>query len=98
MELVHSYVMTARAGSEAAMEQALLDLAAATRKIAGSQGAIVLRDRKEPNRFQFLELWDNVESRGAAAQHLPKDVMTRLMATVGGPLQMAGWDRLTPSG
>ena len=94
MAIVHSYVMTARAGSEAAREQALRDLAAATREIAGSEGAIVLQDRKEPGKFMFLEMWDSIESRGAAGAQLPKEVMTRLMGTVGGPLQMAGYDRL----
>ena len=94
MALVHTYVMTAREGGEAVMEAALRDLAAATATIAGNRGAMVLRDRKEPNRFQFVELWESAEARGAAAQHLPKEVMTRLMGSVGGPLQMAGWDRL----
>lgn len=94
MSLVHSYVMTARPGSEDALAEALGRLAAAVEGIAGSRGAMVLRDRKEPARFQFLEFWDTPESRGAAGPQLPKDVMGAIMGALGGPLQMVDYDRL----
>jgi quinol monooxygenase YgiN len=94
MALVHSYAMIAREGSEAALAEALEALAAAVTHIAGSQGAMVLRDRKEAQKFLFLEFWDGEASRKAAGAHLPKDVMGRIMAALGGPLQMADYDRL----
>lgn len=92
--LVHSYQMIAREGSEDALGAALGDLAEAVKGIAGSQGAMVLQDRKEAQKFLFLEFWDGEEARKAAGSQLPKDVMGRIMAVMGGPLQMADWDRL----
>lgn len=94
MGLVHSYVLTARDGSEADLEQALRDLGAAVKGIAGSEGTMVLRDRKDSAKFQFLEFWTDEGARNAAGSQLPKDVMGRLMASVGGPIQMAGYDQL----
>jgi heme-degrading monooxygenase HmoA len=94
MALVHSYVMIARAGSEDDLGQALAALGEAVKGIAGSQGAMVLRDRKEAQKFLFLEFWDSEESRKAAGAQLPKDVMGQIMGALGGPLQMADYDRL----
>ncbi|MEO6092770.1 MAG: antibiotic biosynthesis monooxygenase [Novosphingobium sp.] len=94
MNLVHSYVMTAAAGREQALADALADLAEAVKTIAGSQGAMVLRDRREPGRFQFLEFWDSEDSRKAAGAQLPKATMGAIMGALAGPLQMAGYDRL----
>jgi heme-degrading monooxygenase HmoA len=92
--LVHSYQMTARAGSEGALAEALAALAAAVQGIAGSQGAMVLQDRKEAQKFLFLEFWDTEASRKAAGSQLPKEVMGRIMGAIGGPLQMADYDRV----
>jgi hypothetical protein len=94
MALVHSYTMIARTGSEGALSEALEALAAAVEGIAGSQGAMVLQDRKEAQKFLFLEFWDGEESRKAAGSQLPKEVMGKIMAALGGPLQMADYDRL----
>jgi heme oxygenase (mycobilin-producing) len=94
MALVHSYQMIAKAGSEGALASALDALAAAVKGIAGSQGAMVLQDRKEAQKFLFLEFWDGEESRKAAGSQLPKEVMGQIMAALGGPLQMADYDRL----
>jgi len=95
MAIVHSYTLGASAAGADALRSALEDLAAATRTIPGSQGAMVLADRKEPGKFLFLEFWDSEESRKAAGSQLPKDVMGRIMASVSGPLQMAGYDRIS---
>lgn len=94
MALVHSYQMTARAVSESALAAALEALGAAVKGIAGSEGAMVLQDRKEPQKFLFLEFWDTEESRKAAGSQLPKDVMGQIMGALGGPLQMSDWDRV----
>ena len=93
MAIAHSYAMTAREGSEEALGTALDALAAAVKGIAGSQGTIVLNDRKEPQKFLFIELWDSTESRKAAGSQLPREVMGAIMAALGGPLQMADYDR-----
>ena len=94
MALVHSYTMIARPGSEGALAEALAALSETVKGVAGSQGAMVLRDRKEAQKFLFLEFWDGEESRKAAGSQLPKEIMGRIMAALGGPLQMADWDRL----
>jgi hypothetical protein len=92
--LVHSYTMIAKEGSQDALAAALEALGEAAKGIAGSQGAMVLRDRKEARKFLFLEFWDGEDSRKAAGSQLPKDVMGRIMAALGGPLQMADYDRV----
>lgn len=94
MALVHSYDLTAGNGREDALGAALEALAEAVKSIAGSQGAMVLRDRKEASRFLFLEFWDNEESRKAAGSQLPRDVMGQIMGAVAGPLKMADFDRI----
>ena len=95
MAIVHSYDLTSHPGREDALGSALQDLAEAAKSIAGSQGAMVLRDRKETNRFLFLEFWEDEASRKAAGSQLPNEVMGRIMASVGGPLKMADFDRLS---
>lgn len=94
MALVHSYDLTAGNGREDALGAALEALAETVKGIAGSQGAMVLRDRKEASRFLFLEFWDNEESRKAAGSQLPRDVMGQIMGAVAGPLKMADFDRI----
>jgi len=94
MAIVHTYTMTARDGREDDLAAALGALADAAQAIAGSQGAMVLRDRKEPGKFLLLEFWDSEESRKLAGPQLPRDVMAAIMAAQGGPLAMNGYDRI----
>ena len=72
MALVHSYTMIARAGSEAALADALQALAEAVKTIAGSQGAMVLCDRKESQNFLFLEFWDSEIRARRPARNCPR--------------------------
>jgi quinol monooxygenase YgiN len=92
--LVHSYVITARDGSEAELAATLEALGAAIKAIAGSESTMILRDRQNPARFTFLEFWADEASRNAAGAQLPKDVMKRLMAAADGPIEMASYDRV----
>jgi len=94
MAIVHSYDLTAHAGKEEKLGSALRALAEAVKSIAGSQGAMVLQDSAETNRFLFLEFWEDTASRKAAGSQLPKEVMGEIMASVGGPIKMADFDRL----
>lgn len=94
MTLVHSYDLTASHGGEDALASALSDLAQSVRSIDGSLGAKVLRDRKDGQRFLFLEFWRDEEARKAAGSQLPKEVMGRIMGAVAGPLKMAGFDEI----
>jgi heme-degrading monooxygenase HmoA len=94
LALVHTYDLTAAKDREEALGSALTALSEAVKGIAGSQGAMVLRDRKDTNRFLFLEFWDTEDSRKAAGSQLPKEVMGQIMGAVAGPLKMADFDRL----
>lgn len=94
MAIAHSYDMTAKAGSEEALGNALKALSDAVKGIAGSQGAMVMQDRKEPQRFLFVELWEDDASRKAAGSQLPKEVMAVIMGSVAGQLKLADYDRL----
>jgi quinol monooxygenase YgiN len=94
MTLVHTYRMTARKEREPALAEALTALSEAVKAIPGSNGALVLRDRRERGRFLFLELWQDEQSRKAAGAKLPKEVMGAIMASIEGPLEMADYERL----
>ena len=93
MAMAHNYAMTAREGSEEALGAALEALASALKGIAGSQGALVLNERTAPQQFLFVELWDSDESRKAAGQLLPKDVMGAIMGALAGPPKATDYDR-----
>jgi quinol monooxygenase YgiN len=94
MAIVHSYDMTAATAKADDLGAALEALAEAVKTIAGSQGAMLLRDSKEPQRFVFLEFWADEASRKAAGSQLPKDVMGRIMGSVTGSIGMADYDRI----
>lgn len=95
MAIVHTYDLTAGAGKAEDLGSALEALAEAVKTISGSQGAMVLRDVKEPQRYLFLEFWADEASRKAAGSQLPKDVMGQIMgATAGNPIDMADYDRV----
>ncbi len=94
MAIVHTYDLTAATGKAGDLGEALEALAEAVKSIPGSQGATVLRDVKEPNRYLFLEFWADEPSRKAAGSQLPKDVMGRIMGSVSGAIGMADYDRI----
>ncbi len=94
MAIVHSYDMTAATGKADELGGALEALAEAVKAIAGSQGAMLLRDVKEPSRYLFLEFWADEASRKAAGSQLPKDVMEQIMGSVAGAIGMADYDRI----
>ncbi len=94
MAIVHSYDLTAHAGKSDELGSALKALAEAVKTIAGSQGAMVLQESKDAQRFLFLEFWQDEASRKAAGPQLPKEVMGQIMSSVGGPLKMADYDRI----
>jgi quinol monooxygenase YgiN len=94
MAIVHTYDLTAATGKADDLASALEALGEAVKSIAGSQGAMVLRDVKEPQRFLFLEFWADEASRKAAGSQLPKDVMGRIMGSVAGAIGMADYDRI----
>lgn len=92
MAIAQSYILIAKSGSEEDMAAALRDLAAVATGFTGSEGTRILRDRKQPNRFQFVEFWVDDDARNAAGKQLPKDVMGRIMGAVGEPPKMDVYD------
>ena len=94
MAIVHTYDLTAATGKADDLASALEMLAEAVKSIAGSQGATVLRDVKEPQRFLFLEFWANEASRKEAGSQLPKAIMGQIMGSVTGAIGMADYDRI----
>ena len=94
MAIVHTYDLTAATGKADDLGAALEMLAEAVKTIAGSQGAMVLRDVKEPQDFLFLEFWADEPSRKAAGSQLPKQVMGQIMGSVTGAIGMADYDRI----
>ena len=94
MAIVHTYDLTAATGKADDLGAALEMLAEAVKTIAGSQGAMVLRDVKEPQHFLFLEFWADEPSRKAAGSQLPKQVMGQIMGSVTGAIGMADYDRI----
>jgi quinol monooxygenase YgiN len=94
MAIVHTYDLNAASGKADDLGSALEALAEAVKSIAGSQGAMVLRDVKDAQRFLFLEFWADEPSRKAAGAQLPKEVMGRIMGSVTGAIGMADYDRI----
>ncbi len=94
MGIVQSYAMTAKAGRESELGNALRALAVAVSAMDGAERAAALQDRKESGSFLFLEFWQDEKSRKAAGAQLPKDVMARVMDAAESEMTIAGFDRL----
>ena len=94
MAIVHTYDLTAATGKADDLGEALEALGEAVKSIAGSQGTMLLRDVKVPQRFVFLEFWADEASRKAAGSQLPKQVMGRIMGSVTGAIGMADYERV----
>ncbi len=94
MGILQSYAMTAKAGRENELGDALRALAEAVSAMAGAERAEALQDRKQSGNFLFLEFWQDDEARKAAGAQLPKEVMARVMDAAESEMTIAGFDRL----
>jgi quinol monooxygenase YgiN len=81
--VARQYVLTAKEGQAGALQQALIDLAALVRPVAGCEGVEILQDVKLPERFVFVEKWASVEAHKTGGETLPKDAFAPVMATLG---------------
>jgi quinol monooxygenase YgiN len=79
--------IVAKPGTEATVEQALLELVAPTRKEAGFIQFDLHRDLEKPNVFVFFENW---ESKALLDQHLESKHIAAYLARVDGMIE--NWD------
>ncbi len=94
MTVARHYVMHAKEGSDAALERALRDLAAAVRPLPGCEGVEMLRDLGNERRFVFIERWADVDAHKAAGPMLDKRIFEPMMAALDGPPEGAYLDYL----
>lgn len=88
---VQSYEMFARADDAVKLLDCLSRLAATIESLPGCCGSLLLQDTRNDGRVQFFEFWIDKESRDAAGSHLPKDIMSALMASIDGKPASADW-------
>lgn len=84
MTIIRHYIMTAKAGSEEALQTALLDLIPQVQPLPGCEGLELLRDQGNPRRFFFLEKWADADAHKAGAAALPKEAFGPMMAAIDG--------------
>jgi quinol monooxygenase YgiN len=82
MSVVQSYALTAAAGKEAALEEALHRLAAIVGSLEGCEGVTLLRDSAADGRYIFMETYTDTAAHQASAAHLPKAIFSELMAVL----------------
>lgn len=84
MTIARHYRMDAAEGKAEALLSALTALAAALKAIPGFEGADLLRDVDQPNRFVFIEKWTSVQAHKDGGALLPKEALAPLMAALAG--------------
>jgi quinol monooxygenase YgiN len=94
MTMARLYKMTAADGKEETLLAALQDLKKVVAPLGGCQGIDIMRDRKQPGVFLFLERWQSAEIYKEAAGHLSKDTLGPVMAVLGPPPEASSLDYL----
>jgi quinol monooxygenase YgiN len=94
MTVARHYVMHAKDGHSATLEEALSVLAEKVREVPGSEGVEMLRDIGNEHRFIFIEKWVSVEAHKDASKHLPAEVLAPLGTLLDGPPDGAYFDYL----
>ena len=84
MTVARHYVMQAAEGKATALRSALTQLVGALVNIPGFEGADLLMDVDEPDRFIFIEKWSSVEAHKGGSSLLPKEAVAPLMASLAG--------------
>lgn len=85
MSVLRHYVMIAAEGQESAMAQALTDLAAKVRPLAGCQGVELLQDARERTCYVFIERWASIDAHKEGARYLGKEALAPVMAVIARP-------------
>lgn len=94
MTVARLYRMTAAEGKEEALLEALTTLAKVVRPLDGCLGIELLRDKKRPGSFAFIEKWQSVEIHKAGAAALPAGTFDPVMANLAGPPEASYQDYL----
>lgn len=81
--IVQTYSLHAAAGRRDETLGAMRELASWLEGQEGCLGAQILCDTKETDAFLFLETWQDDDHRTAAGAALDKDLMGRLMGSLG---------------
>lgn len=85
MTIARVYRMTAAAGKEQALADALVAFIPVVSAVPGCSGAEALRDCDAASRFLFIEKWTSIDAHKAAGSHLPKDALAGVMGALGAP-------------
>jgi quinol monooxygenase YgiN len=84
MTIARHYTMSAAENKADQLISVLGDLTAALKGIAGFEGAELIRDVDNPNRFVFIEKWESVAAHKAGGPHLPKSVLSSMGEVMAG--------------
>ena len=94
MTVARLYIIPAADGKSAAMEEALLKVAAFVQTRDGSEGVEVLRDLGNEHRFILIERWTTEEHHATSLANLPEGTLDGVKAAAGGPPDGAYYDYL----
>jgi quinol monooxygenase YgiN len=85
MTIARIYKMSAAAGKEQELLDALCALERVVRQLKECLGVELLRDCKQPNQFLFIEKWPSVEAHKMAGASLPRDSFTAVKNALAAP-------------
>ena len=85
MSVIRHYIMTAAEGRADDLAKGLATLGDALKQVAGFEGAQLLHDQDDANRFYFLERWETVDAHKSALKSLPKEAMGGWTSALGAP-------------
>jgi len=94
MTVARLYIVPAAEGKSAAMEEALLGVAALVEQREGSEGVQVLRDLGNEHRFILIEKWASEEDHAKSFASMPEGALDGVKAAAGGPPDGAYYDYL----
>ena len=85
MTVLRHYVMVAAEGREAAMAEALRELAGKVAPLEGCEGVEVLQDPRQPTHFVFIERWASIEAHKSGGRLLGKEALDPVLAAIAQP-------------
>lgn len=95
MPYMRIYEITAKAGQEQAMRQALAGLSRTVAALEGCRDVEIAIDEKAGSRFRFVERWADRSAWEQSAASLPKGAFAPIMAAASEPpATFAGLDLL----
>ena len=83
MTIARHYKMIAAPEKGEELLAALNALKRALADIAGFEGADLMRDVEDGNRFTFIERWTSIEAHKQGGKQLPKEALAPVMDALG---------------